>query len=568
MPRQCFDMAMLRIVEVHDWKIAKSLKIVFPQKRNKNELMMKFLLNRCWMYWLMLVLLVIAGKCMAFADSKICSRPNIVVILADDMGWSDLGCYGSEIRTPAIDSLAAEGMLATRCYTIPRCSPSRAALMTGRYPQSVGMGHLDHDLGFPGYRGFVSKQVKLLPEILRTQAGYRTYMAGKWHLGRRRGECPWDRGFQRYFGLLSGANSYMGLDPGRMMADDGKLLHASDLPKNFYMTDAITEWALSYIDDAAGHRSEPFFLYVAYTAPHTPLMAKLETIQTCLSMYENVSFDDIQSRRLNQQKSLGIVPQDLEIPEKRRLHQQVSKEEQLRMAVYAAQIVDMDRGIGRILSKLREYQLDDQTIIIMLSDNGGTNENPTRSYSPYPGIHWERAGYGRNWATVSNTPWTGFKSGTYEGGMAIPCIVKYPGKIVPNTRFHGMMHMIDIAPSVLSWCGIQPQGMHGSDLTKFWVQYAQSQAIQSWVLPQMPGYPQRLLFTEHEGNRAVLTNTWKLRKKRNGDWKLYRIDDRLEMQDLSIDYQNLVDQLSKNYDSWAIENNVTESMKTYWRRST
>lgn len=205
---------------------------------------------------------------------SLADRPNIVLILADDMGWSDPGCYGSEIPTPALDTLARQGMLATRLYTASRCSPSRASIMTGGEPHKVDVGLLDDDSGRPGYRGRLNPGIPTLPELLK-KAGYRTYLSGKWHLGKVRGSYPWDRGFDRSRGLLGGAADYYRPMPDRPFGENGKLLRPEDLPEDFYMTDDITKTALAYIDDAVKSR-QPFFLYVAYTAPHTPLQAPPE----------------------------------------------------------------------------------------------------------------------------------------------------------------------------------------------------------------------------------------------------------------------------------------------------
>lgn len=202
---------------------------------------------------------------------SLANRPNIVLILADDMGWSDPGCYGSEIPTPALDSLARQGMLATRLYTASRCSPSRASIMTGCEPHKADVGLLDDDSGRPGYRGRLNPDIPTLPELLK-KAGYRTYLSGKWHLGKVRGAYPWDRGFDHSRGLLGGAADYYKPMPDRPFGENGKLLRPEDLPKDFYMTDDITKTALAYIEDAA-KSNRPFFLYVAYTAPHTPLQA-------------------------------------------------------------------------------------------------------------------------------------------------------------------------------------------------------------------------------------------------------------------------------------------------------
>ena len=235
---------------------------------------------------------------------SLADRPNIVLILADDMGWSDPGCYGSEIPTPALDTLARQGMLATRLYTASRCSPSRASIMTGGEPHKVDVGLLDDDSGRPGYRGRLNPGIPTLPELLK-KAGYRTYLSGKWHLGKVRGSYPWDRGFDRSRGLLGGAADYYRPMPDRPFGENGKLLRPEDLPEDFYMTDDITKTALAYIDDAVKSR-QPFFLYVAYTAPHTPLQAPRREIEKMLPFYNGKSPHAIASKRLEKQKLLGL----------------------------------------------------------------------------------------------------------------------------------------------------------------------------------------------------------------------------------------------------------------------
>lgn len=309
-------------------------------------------------------------------------KPNIVLILADDMGWSDLGCYGSEIPTPHLDSLAAQGMLATRCYTASRCSPSRASIMTGCEPHKVDVGLLDDDSGRPGYRGRLNPDIPILPELLK-KAGYRTYLSGKWHLGKVRGTYPWDRGFDRSRGLLGGAADYYKPMPDRPFGEDGKLLRPEDLPENFYMTEDITQTALAYIDDAAKSK-KPFFLYVAYTAPHTPLQAPREEIEKMLPSYRGKSPHAIASKRLEKQKQLGIVPPSAKLGMAGKFNPSgyekatAERKDYLSrcMATYAAQISIMDRGIGRILASLDRHRLSGNTIVMFLSDNGATAEMP------------------------------------------------------------------------------------------------------------------------------------------------------------------------------------------------
>lgn len=494
------------------------------------------------------------------------AAPNIILIVADDMGWSDLGCYGSEIETPALDSLAAQGMLATRCYTTPRCSPSRASLMTGMYPHLVGIGHLDNDLGKTGYRGYLNKTILTLPEILKKEKGYATYMAGKWHLGSEAGHRPWERGFDHYRGLLSGSCGYFGIDEGRLMSEEGKLLTNADLPEKFYMTEDITQTALKYLDHTITHKEKPFFMYVAYTAPHTPLQAKKKTIEHYKGKYSS-GYALVRKNRLQSQKELGIIPSNLSIPKEQSLPDSTTTEEDLKMAVYAAQITDMDEGIGRILHKLEKMNLTNNTIIIFVSDNGATKEMPPRNYSPYPGFQFKQGGYGKNWATVSNTPYRGYKIQTYEGGITVPCLIRYPDKVQAKSLRHTPMHFIDIAPTLLSWVGIdKTTKMEGIHLTD-WLTIDNKI---SWQNSPTNSPQKRMIFCEHEKNRFVITNEYKMVRNGGGKtpWQLYTLDDRLETQDIAAKHPDVIHTLDTAYKNWAKTHHVDETISNYWQSMT
>lgn len=491
------------------------------------------------------------------------ARPNMVLIVADDMGWSDAGCYGSEIRTPSLDRLAAQGLQATRCYTVPRCSPSRACLLTGRYPQSVGVGHLDRDLKRPGYTGHLDVKIPTLAEILKGQ-GYRTYMAGKWHLGTGEGFYPWQRGFDHYRGLLGGANGYFGLDKGRLMAEDGRMLSSNELPRDFYMTEDITRTAEAYLKEAAAHRGSPFFLYVAYTAPHTPLEARRETIERYVKEYDS-GFAAVQEKRLGKQKRLGLVPPDAKIPGDRRLPSSASEEERLRMAIYAAQVDDMDQGIGRLLKALDSYGLAGNTIVLFVSDNGATRENPARNYSPFPGYSFTRSGYGRNWASVSNTPYKGYKIETREGGVAVPFLLRFPRKVASGSRWHAPVHFMDVAPTLLSWAGIgKAEGMEGAALDcAFEAAGETTKAAGVWS--SAGADKSRLVFCEHEGNRMVLSPRYKMVFSRGGKgWELYALEDRMEERNLASQFPGVVEELERAYQSWADSHQVDENIGNYY----
>ncbi len=483
------------------------------------------------------------------------------------MGWSDLGCYGSEIPTPHIDSLAKQGMLATRLYTCARCSPSRAALLTGCEPHRVGVGLLDDDKGKPGYRGRLTPDIPTLAELLR-EAGYRTYLSGKWHLGKVPGAYPWNRGFDHSRGLLGGAADYYQPMPDRPFGEDGRLLKPSDLPGDFYMTDDITSTALRYLDSAA-QTDAPFFLYVAYTAPHTPLQAPKKAIKRMRQLYEGKTPMAVANARLARQKKLGLVPTRAALSMRNALNAAAAGKKSPTeyqtncMATYAAQIAVMDDGVGKILAKLDALKLSDNTIVLFLSDNGATAETPQnnpRYKSTLPvgplGERGCRDGYGAAWAAVSNTPYRQYKIETFDGGLSAPFLVRFPGHAKPGSRFHQAFRLQDVAPTVLEWAGLEvPKHMDGRALGSLWKSPAKISPAQTWSQP--PAMAARLpLFWEHQGNRAVLTPQFKLVAPKGGRWQVYALDDRAEQRDLAPSRQNQVRELNRQYHDWARKNQV------------
>ena len=384
------------------------------------------------------------------------ARPNIVFILADDMGFSDIGCYGSEIDTPNLDALAKGGLQFTDFHNSPRCCPSRAALMTGLYSQQAGMGMMADDYGrypYPGYIDDLSQGCVTIAEALKP-AGYRTLMVGKWHLtpltvGQH--NYPLQRGFDRYYGIINGAASYF--DPGTLTRDNTPI-EVTKEDAGYYLTDALGDNAVQYIEDAA-HGDKPFFLYAAFTAGHWPLMAPEETIAKYKDRYAD-GWDKIRAERHAKQLALGIVQEqwgitvrDPRVPawEIASYHEW----EMRRMAVYAAQIDKLDQNVGKIVSKLRQLGILDNTLIFFMSDNGGNFEEllPMASYQtrptfmPYrtkeghaivpgndpsimPGPATSYASYGIPWGNVSNTPFRLYKHYAHEGGISTPFIVHWP----------------------------------------------------------------------------------------------------------------------------------------------
>lgn len=496
-------------------------------------------------------------------------RPNIVVIMADDMGFSDIGCYGSEIHTPHLDRMAAQGVRFTRFANCARCCPTRASLLTGLYSHQAGVGAMVNDQKLPGYRGFLNDRCVTIAEVLRA-GGYRTLMAGKWHVGERRPHWPTDRGFDRYFGLISGASNYFTLDPERQMALDDKPWRPRGA--GFYMTDAFTDYALEFLDEPAAKR-QPFFLYLAYTAPHWPLHAREAEIAKYRDRYQG-GWDALRQERHARMVKLGIVekrwelsPRDPRIPPWQEAPHQ--EWEARRMAVYAAQIDRMDQNIGRLLAKLREMGAEEHTLVLFLADNGGCAENLESGFRNKTGIYKTHDGrdvrlgndpavmpgpedtfqsYGRAWANASNTPLRMYKSWVHEGGIASPLVAYWPDGIRQGNRLsHETSHVIDIMATCCDAAGVAyPQTYRGRRVTPL-----EGRSL----LPILRGSRRQehpALFWEHNGNRAARRGRWKIVAGRGEAWELYDLEaDRTECSNLAAAHPALVQELEADYDAWA-----------------
>ncbi|RUA11228.1 MAG: arylsulfatase, partial [Flavobacteriia bacterium] len=370
-------------------------------------------------------------------SEKVDQRPNIVLIMADDMGYSDLGCYGSEIHTPNLDKLAGEGLRYTQFYNTSRCCPTRASLLTGLYPHQTGLGWMTRlDLGKPGYTGQLNDQCVTLGEVLK-QAGYSTYISGKWHVNKD-DECeqdspkhnwPLHRGFDRFFGMLKGATDYF--KPENLYTDDKKI----EPGKDFYFTDEINDHASQFIKDHVTlNKKNPFFLYVAEVAPHWPLHAKPEDIAKYQGKYME-GWTKTRQKRYERMLKLGVIPSNTKLskPEDRVLDWNSLSEEQKidmdkRMAVFAAQVHAMDQGIGRIVKTLEEQGQLENTLIIFLSDNGSSSLSVSRKSKKPEDLGTQKSfeSYGVSWTNVSNTPMRYYKLYEHEGGVSTPLIVHWP----------------------------------------------------------------------------------------------------------------------------------------------
>jgi len=459
------------------------------------------------------------------------SRPNIVIVLVDDMGYSDLACYGGEIETPHIDRLAAKGIRFTQFYNTAKCSPTRTCLLTGLYHQQAGVG---------------IKRGITMAQALKAE-GYATLAVGKWHLG----GSPETRGFDRAFGHISGATHYFRGDKSFHL--DGKPFEVPD--EGFYVTDADTDYAIRFIDEE--HKkapSKPFFLYLAYNAPHYPLHALPADIARYRGKFRK-GWDRLREERYARQLKLGIVkngwalsPRPDIVPAWDSLSDKEKDLEDLRMAVYAAMLHRVDQGVGRVWAKLDELGLADNTLVLFLSDNGACPFDRRRLGTPGgPDSYWE---YGPAWATLGNTPYRLYKRNQHEGGIATPLIACWPARIRKGGKLDDTQgHLIDLMPTVLELAGGTYPTTH-----------------EGKALPPLPGRslvpvfdgkapkPRDALYLQYGPNRAVIAGDWKLVSAFNGPWELYRLDvDRTELRDLAAKQPAKVAELDAKYRRWCSE---------------
>jgi arylsulfatase len=494
---------------------------------------------------------VVAAAPRALAAAVESNRPNIVVILADDMGFSDIGCYGSEIATPNLDSLAANGLRFTQFYNSARCCPTRAALLTGLYPHQAGVGHMVEDLGQPGYRGFLNDSCVTIAEVLKP-AGYHPLMVGKWHVGEQRPHWPTDRGFEHYYGLVNGGSNYFKIDANRTFAQDTRPIDPATAD-GFYLTDAFSDGAVRYIDEYA-RKPEPFFLYLAYTAPHWPLHARPDDIARYKGKYL-IGWDKLREQRRRKLVELGLIdgslpltPRDPRARDWSALSDAEKEERDLRMAAYAAQIDRMDAGIGRVIAKLKETGAFQNTLILFLSDNGGCAEAINRGTAGVPpGGKESFMSYGLAWANASNTPFRLYKHWVHEGGISSPLIAHWPGHISPGTITRQVGHVIDVMATCVELGGAgYPGTRNGQAITPL-----EGRSL----VPIFHGKDReanQLICWEHEGNRAVRQGDWKLVGKNGGPWELYDTSaDRVELIDLAGKHPDKARELSDLYDAWA-----------------
>jgi arylsulfatase len=513
------------------------------------------------------------------------TRPNIVVVMADDMGYSDIGCFGSQIATPNINALSREGVTFTQMYNCGRCCPTRASLLTGLYPHQTGIGHMTPAIGdpvLPAYQGYLNRGCVTIAELLR-EHGYHTLMSGKWHiggmfdlsrpdhpedwgLGEEGHPLPVQRGFDEHYGTLDGCGSYY--KPHTLMRND-RLIEAEG--DNYYYTDAISEEAANMIR-RHGNGGDPFFLYVAYTAPHWPLHAWPEDIEKYVGRYR-MGWDELRKNRHEEMIGLGILDEKWKISQRHR-HASAWKEtrhqdwESMRMAVYAAQIDRMDQGIGRIMATLRELGIAENTIVMFLSDNGGCAEYlaedghvreelwpmhngkyPDLGNNPgvTPGPEHTYMSYDLPWANASNTPFRLFKHWVHEGGISTPLIVSWPAAIKQPGLVHSPAHVVDIMATCVDITGAQyPEQFNGNKIHPL-----EGESLLKALQGRGWNRDKPLLW-EHEGNCAVRQDNWKLVKKYTSDWELFNMEqDRTEQDDLFAKNEPKAKELIDIYGEWA-----------------
>ncbi|UCC97743.1 MAG: sulfatase-like hydrolase/transferase [Phycisphaerales bacterium] len=515
-------------------------------------------------------------------------RPNIVLMMADDMGYSDIGCYGGEIHTPNLDALAAGGLRFTQFYNTARCCPTRASLMTGLYQHQAGVGHMMEDKGHESYRGDLNNRCVTIAEALK-QAGYNTYMSGKWHVTRyRRPEGPkhnWprQRGFDRFFGTIHGAGSFY--DPCSLTRDNTQIPPDSD---DFYYTDAISDNAVKFVRE---HDSDnPFFMYVAYTAPHWPMHALSQDIARYKGRYAQ-GWDALRAERHKRMVEMGIVKREWKITPRDRAvpaweEAEDKKWHERRMEVYAAMVDRLDQGVGRIIAELKRKGRFNNTLVFFLADNGGcaeeygsrgaikpdpSEEIPLRPMDKdalqpdmqpkvtrdgrrvrtgkgvMPGPPDTYIAYGKPWANSSNTPFRLYKHWVHEGGISTPLIAHWPARIRTGGKLrHQPGHLIDIMATCVDVAGAEyPAEYRGHRIAPM-----EGKSLRP-VFDNKP-IEREAIYWEHEGNRAVRQGKWKLVSRHPGGWELYDLEaDRTELNNLAGEHPEKVEHLKALYEAWA-----------------
>lgn len=501
-------------------------------------------------------------------------RPNIILILSDDMGYSDLGCYGGEVETPNLDVLAQNGLRFTQFYNGARCCPTRASLMTGCYPHQTGIGHMtntpadftQHDLGIPEYRGFLNKNCVTIAEVLK-DAGYTTLMTGKWHLGiSDKSKWPLQRGFDKFYGIIPGASNFFKPVYPRGITYMNDTISVTD--ENYYTTDAFTDYAIQFIDESEQENADkPFFLYLAYNAPHWPLNAPPEVVEKYKGKYLE-GWTKLRETRYARMKEMGIIDQEWDLsPQDWRDWDSMPEEKQqemdLRRAIYSAMIDRMDQNIGRLINHLKEQNKLDNTLIIFMNDNGACAEGGELGGGPAKQLGTKEGyflTYGGAWANASNTPYREYKHWVHEGGIGTPFIVHWPN-VIPREENGQLVSEYGFLPDLMATFvdaadAKYPETYQGNTIVP---------TSGKSLVPLFKGGKEQIhtepIFWEHEGNKAVRLGKYKLvskwNRKHETNWELYDMEtDRSEMHDLADQHTEKVKEMGAMYDKWAETNHV------------
>jgi arylsulfatase A-like enzyme len=517
------------------------------------------------------LLCVLAGT---LAGAGAIEKPNILIILADDLGWSDIGCYGAEIQTPNLDALAQDGLRFTQFYNAARCCPSRASLLTGLHP---------HQAGVPGMHGPLNAQCVTIPEVLKP-AGYSCCMVGKWHLGSV--VNPVVRGFDEFYGMLDGFNSCWQENPyyTRLPKDRVKRHYATN---QFYSTDVFADYALDFVDQGQAAK-KPWFLYLAFNAAHFPLHAYEEDVSKYEPIYQQ-GWDKIRAQRLARQKDLGIVPKGLKLTTRSNIPKNTfnaetgwanqdnpaweslapdrRKDLARRMAVYAAMIDRMDRAIGRVLEHLKQTGQFENTFILFLSDNGacaewdpfGFDVSSSATNILHRGEDLKKVGgpesyvsYGSGWANACNTPWRLYKHYGHEGGVSTPAIMHWPAGLKRKGELESRPSYLT---DIMATCLELAEAKYPLERNDRPILPLEGDSL----VPVLNGktVKSRPIFLEHEGNRAVRDGKWKLVALANQPWELYDMDqDRTEMHNLAAGNPKKAAELAAQWQAWAKRANV------------
>ena len=551
---------------------------------------------------------ILAGSCIyPSGDLQAAEKPNIVIIMSDDMGFSDIGCYGSEIKTPQLDKLAANGLRFTQFYNTSRCCPTRASLLTGMYQHQAGIGLMTGDNKLPGYRGELGRDVVTIAEALST-GGYRSYMSGKWHVTKHvrpsgpKENWPLQRGFEKFYGTIIGAGSFF--DPATLCRGNQFITPVNDekyQPKTYYYTDAISDNAVMFLKEHANESpDQPVFLYVSYTTAHWPLHALPRDIAKYKGVYDK-GFKHIRSQRFERLKESGLIKKDAKLSKQSDDWEKApNKQWDIRnMEVYAAMIDNMDQGIGRIVDEFDRQGKLDNTLIFYLQDNGACAEGygrykPKRPYrmdykplgrdglqtkiwppmqtrdgrpvkngpDAMAGPEDSYTGVGRGWANVSNTPFREYKHFAHEGGISSPFIVHWPKGI--ESKLNGSIeyqpgHLIDLMATCVDVAGIKSvREFNGNQI----------QPLEGISL--RPAFGGRklerkdALYFDHHLNGAIRDGKWKLvrygdsgRNAKLHPWQLYDMDnDRSEQNDLAGEHPERVKELEAKWEKWALRARV------------